>query len=70
MKKKTYCKKNIQKKKKKTTPQHYCVAEDCMLLEGGCSVCFYGSVKNGLFEGRGDTVVEAEEGPHQRPQGP
>ena len=25
----------IQKKKKETTPQHFCVAEDCMLLEGG-----------------------------------
>ena len=34
--KKIYCKKEIyKKKKKKTTPQHFCVAEDCMLLEGG-----------------------------------
>ena len=32
--KKTYCKKNIQKKKKKTTPQYFCVAENCM-SEGG-----------------------------------
>ena len=31
--KKTYCKKNIQKKKKKIAPQHFCVAED---------VCMYG----------------------------
>ena len=33
-------KKIIQIKKKKTTPQRFCVAEDCMLLEGGV---LYGS---------------------------
>ena len=42
MKKKLIVKKAIQKEKKETTPQHFCVAEDCMLLEGGCSVWFYG----------------------------
>ena len=35
-------KKYIQKKKKKTTPQHFCVAEDCMLLEGGVLYGFSG----------------------------
>ena len=39
--KKTYCKKKIQKKK--TTPQHFCVAKDCMLLEG---VVLYGFTGN------------------------
>ena len=40
--KKTYCKENIQKKKNKTTPQHFCVAENCMLLEGGVLYGFTG----------------------------
>ena len=40
IKKKRIVKKNIQKKKKKTIPQHFCVAEDCMLLEGGVLFCF------------------------------
>ena len=35
LKKKTYRKKIIQKKKMKTTPQIFCVAEDWMLLDGG-----------------------------------
>ena len=38
----TFCKKNLQKKKKKTTPQHFCVAEDCKLLEGGVLYDFMG----------------------------
>ena len=40
MKKKSIVKKIIRKKK--TTPQHFCVAEDCMLLEGGVLYGFTG----------------------------
>ena len=29
----------------KTTPQHFCVAEDCMLLEGGVLYGFTGNIK-------------------------
>ena len=32
----------MQKKKKKTTPQHFCVPKDCMLLEGGVLYGFTG----------------------------
>ena len=32
----------MQKKKKKTNPQHFCVPEDCMLLEGGLLYGFIG----------------------------
>ena len=38
-------KKNIQKKIKKTIPQHFCVAEDCMLLEGGVLYGFTGFIQ-------------------------
>ena len=38
----TVKKKIIHKNKKKTTPQHFCVAEDCMLLEGGVLYGFTG----------------------------
>ena len=34
LEKQIYHKKNIQKKKKKTTRQHFCVAEDFMLPKG------------------------------------
>ena len=33
----------MQKEKKKTTPQHFCVAEDYMLLEGGVLYGFTGT---------------------------
>ena len=39
----------MQKKfiqKKKTPPQHFCVAEDCMLLEGGVLYGFTGNLTN------------------------
>ena len=40
MEKKSIVKKIIQKEE--TTPQHFCVAEDCMLLEGGVLYGFTG----------------------------
>ena len=42
-KKNVLYKKYIQKKKKKTIPQHFCVAEDCMLLEVGVLYGFTGT---------------------------
>ena len=45
MKKKRIVIKNLQKKKKNTTPQHFCVAEDCVLLEGGVLYGFTGIFK-------------------------
>ena len=38
-----YLKKKNTEKEKKTTPQHFCVAENCMLLEGGVLYGFTGS---------------------------
>ena len=49
MKKKHIMKKIIQKKKKKTTPQHFRVAEDCMLLEGGVLYGFTGPKTLGYY---------------------
>ena len=37
-------KKNINRKRKRTTPQHFCVDEDCMLLEGGVLYGFTGKI--------------------------
>ena len=45
MKKKSIVKKIIQKKDKKTTPQHFCIAEDCVLLEGGVLYGFTGLLR-------------------------
>ena len=39
----------MQKKKKKTNPQHFCAAEDCMLLEGGVLYGFTGKYQSQSF---------------------
>ena len=44
MKKKRIVKKKIIKKKE-ITQQHFCVAEDCMLLEGGVLYGFTGNIQ-------------------------
>ena len=56
--KKNIVKKNIQKKKKKITPQHFCVAEDCMLLEGGVLYGFTGGQLGWIFYTRASVVLE------------
>ena len=52
-------KKIIHKKKKKTTPQHFCVAEDCMLQEGGVLYGFTGFYEYFLEKITMDKIFQA-----------